>query len=206
MTIKLNSETEMVGYLKSLGTECRFISMVTETEVKMRKTANPFLVNGGKVTKRSRRNGLVNVNFVGAVERRLAEALGLKASEVTYEAGETWYVHVMTDENKPMALCVDKKTGAKYYLQYFPHKSYETKYYHNDKEMTPAEVQTMKTFEPTRTESEYKPKVITLAMASIRTLKFRKIEVRQTQPKPDNRLADYANVGVGIGQGQTVEA
>ena len=206
MTIKLNSETEMVGYLKSLGTECRFISMWTETEVKMRKTANPFLVNGGKVTKRSRRNGLVNVNFVGAVERRLAEALGVKPSEVNYEAGETWYVHVMTGENKPMALCVDKKTGSKHYLQYFPHKSYETKYFWNDKEMTPAEVATMKTFEPAQADNPFKPRVITLAMASIRTLKFRKIEVRQTAPTPVNRLADYANVSVEVGQTQPVGA
>ena len=202
-TIQLNNETEMVGYLKSLGTECRFISMLTETEVKMRKTANPFLANGGKVVKVARRNGLVNVNFVGAVERRLAEALGLKPSEVEYEAGTSWYVHVMTDENKPMALCVDKKTGTKHYLQYFPHRNLGTKYFWNGVEMTPEQITQMKTFEPEQKESEFKPRVITLAMSSIRTLKFRKVEVRQTQPKG---LEQYADVPVSINNPAMVNA
>ena len=113
----------MVGFLKTIGTESQFISMLTVTSPSMRKTRNPFL----GVLKVSRRNGLLNVNFTSAVERKVAEHFGLKPSEVEYIPGKTWYKHLQTAEGKPLALCVHQKDSSKYYLQYYPHKSI-TKY------------------------------------------------------------------------------
>jgi len=182
-TVKLGSQCEMVGYLKSLGTECRFISMNTETEVKMRKTGNPFV---GAV-KRTKRNGLINVNFVKSVERKMAKAAGIKPSEVDYKAGETWYVHVMTAEGKPMPLCVDKKTETKHYLQYFPHRSFKTQYFHNGVEVSYSDLAPFITEKPV---NPVKPLVITLAMKSIKNIKFRKITAVNETPevKPLARL------------------
>ena len=160
---------EMVGFIRSIGTECRFVSMVTETEVKMRKTGNPFV---GAV-KRSRRNGLVNINFVTAVEKRLKELTG-KATE--YVAGSTWYEHTMTEDGRPLPLCVHKKDNRKFYIQYFPHRTLgRNEYFLNGRRLTETEVSQMKTFITPDNRAEHKPAVITLAMDSIRELRARKV-------------------------------
>ena len=156
------------SYLRNLGTECRFISMETEVEVEARKTNNPFV---GAV-KRSRRNGLVNVNFVRGVIRRMKEA-GIQ--EPTYIPGKTWYVHEHDTNGNALALCQSKKDNNKKYLQYFPWKSYDTRYYHNGVQLTDKEVQVLKTFIPPITTKPFKRSVITLSMDSILKVTFRNI-------------------------------
>ncbi len=173
-TVRIKNPLEMVGFIKSIGTTCCFISMRTETEVKMRKTGNPYF---GTV-KVSRRNGLVNVNYVASVERKLKELTGEKTE---YTPGQTWYIHDTTVEGKPLPLCYSKKpvkrTGKiEPYLQYYPHRTIgEDTFFLNGHQLSEAEVLDMQKFVIEDTRPEYKPTVITLMMESIRELKARKI-------------------------------
>ena len=167
-TITINDNKELVSFLRILGTECQFVSLETETKVKMNKTGNPF-VGTVKVTKR---NGLVNVNHEDRVNRRMKEA-GLDPS---YTAGETWYVHETTADGKVIPLCQSKKDANAKYLQFFPHRSRGTKYVLNGRELTAEEVTKMKTFIPEKDWGEFKQPVITLKMDSIRRIKFRKLD------------------------------
>ena len=167
-TISIKNNNELVTFLRVLGTECQFVSLETETKVKMNKTGNPF-VGTVKVTKR---NGLVNVNHEDRVNRRMKEA-GLDPS---YTGGETWYVHETTTDGKVIPLCHSKKDVDAKYLQFFPHRSRGTKYVLNGRELSSEEVKKMKTFIPEKDWGEFKQPVITLKMDSIRRIKFRKLD------------------------------
>lgn len=167
-TITIQDNNELKTFLRVLGTECQFVSLETETEVKMRKTGNPF-VGAVKVTKR---NGLVNVNHEERVKRRMKEA-GVAPD---YEAGETWYLHETTNDGKVIPLCYSKKNPDAKYLQFFPHRSKGTKFMLNGRELTAEEVEKMKTFIPEKDWGEFKQPVITLKMDSIRRIKFRKLD------------------------------
>lgn len=158
------------NYLRELGTEVRFISLVTETEVEMRKTGNPF-VGTIKVV---RRNGLVNVNHSERPKRRMMEQ-GIE--NPVYIPGPTWYLHETTSEGKILPLCFSKKDNTQKYLQYFPHRSYETKYVLDGVPLTEIEISIMKTFIPKKDWGSFKEPVITLKMVSIKSIKFRKINL-----------------------------
>lgn len=166
-TIKDNNE--LVSFLRMLGTECQFVTLVTETEVKMRKTNNPY-VGAVKIT---RRNGLVNVNHEARVNRRMKEA----GVDPDYVGGETWYVHETTVEGKSTPLCFSKKNPNQRYLQFFPNRTKGTKYVLNGRELTTNEVTEMKSFIPEKDWGEFKQPVITLKMDSIRQVKFRKLNL-----------------------------
>jgi len=202
-TVTIQDKNEMVGFIRSLGTECRFVSMLTETPVKMRKTGNPF---ASGVMKVSRRNGLINVNYVAAVERNLAEANG--GNKVEYTPGETWYTHTQTDDGKALPLCVHKKDSKKHYLQYFPHKTLgRNEYYFNGVKMTPEQVAVMKTFVQEDNRAEYKPTVITLGIDSIRVLKARRVEMKNNLvSRISNRLAQFKNILANIDDKKPVVA
>lgn len=165
-TISVNNN-ELPSYLRSLGTECQFISLVTETEVKMRKTGNPFV----GTMKVSHRNGLVNVNHQDRVNRRMTES----GFEPSYVGGETWYVHETTTDGKVIPLCQSKKDSSVKYLQFFPHRNLNTRYVLNGRELTSDEVTRMKSFIPEKDWGEFKQPVITLKMESIKNIKFRKL-------------------------------
>ena len=187
LTIKITDPHTMVDFIRSVGTGCQFVSMKTETEVKMRKTGNPF-VGAVKV---SRRNGLINVNFVESVKRKLTELNGEKTD---YVAGSTWYRHEMTEDGKPLALCVHSKDNQKFYLQYFPNRTLgRNEYFLNGRKLTAAEVAQMKTFITEKETAEHKPRVITLAMASIRELKARNIKLlNNTADKLAKKMSDFS--------------
>lgn len=203
-TVKIQDKQEMVGFIRSIGTECCFVSMLTETEVKMRKTGNPF-VGAVKV---SQRNGLLNVNYVESVKRKLAEQTGTPLKDVDYAAGSTWYKHTETEEGKPLPLCVHQKDESRFYLQYFPHRTIgDNKYFLNGRELTPAEVTEMKKFIPPDNRVEYKPLVITLAIDSIRSLRARRIKMlNHTVSKIASRLSAFANVPVTTGETKPTHA
>jgi hypothetical protein len=173
--VEISHKMELVGFLRSIGAECRFITLTTETEVKMvkkhrtTKEPNPFL---GTV-KVARRNGLVNIDYVAAVERNMEKA-GIENAE--YVAGTTWYMHEQTTDGKAIALC-RHKTKEAFYLQYFPMRNLETRYVLNGKDLTPEQVTAMKEYLSEQSENEFKPRVITLAMDSIRSVTFRKVEM-----------------------------
>lgn len=171
-TVKISHPIELVGFLRSIGTESRFVSLRTETVVKNLRGGkkNPF---SGTV-KVCRRNGLVNVNFEKSCERNLTE-LGQDPS--TYQRGEVWYRHEMTEDNKPLPLCVHKTKTEQFYLQYFPYRNLETSYFLNGRRLTDTEVEQMKSSMYDDNGEEWKPKVITLSVDSIREIKFRKIQM-----------------------------
>lgn len=157
------------NYLRELGTQVRFISLITETEVEMRKTGNPF-VGTIKVV---RRNGLVNVNHSGRVNRRMEES----GVDPTYVGKPSWYLHEKTSDGKILPLCFSKKDNTQKYLQYFPHRSYDTKYVLDGVPLTEFEIPLMKTFIPEKDWGAFKEPVITLKMVSIKSIKFRKINL-----------------------------
>jgi len=156
-------------YLRSVGTGCRFISLLTEVEVEMRKTNNPFV---GTV-KRSRRNGLINVNFSDGVRRRMMEK---GVDPMNHVPGSTWYVHEHDEKGNPLPLCQSKKDNSVKYLQYYPHRSFDNEYFLHGIPLTQKEIEVMKTFIPPIKGNEFKPLVITLKMSSILWIKFRKVK------------------------------
>src|ERR1039458_7842653 len=97
---------EVVGFLKANGTKCRFVSLVSETQPRL-KPGCPFK----GVLKVSRKRGIINVNFVNSVRRRVAEKIGVEVKEVEYENGEVWYKHLTTVAGKNLPLVVNKKTS-----------------------------------------------------------------------------------------------
>ncbi len=173
ITVTFESKNEMVGYLKTLGTSSSFVSLETETEVKMRKTGNPF-VGTVKVVKRT---GLINVDFVSSVRRRMAEIQKVAFSETEYVAGTTWYKHVQTAEGKALPLCVHKDDDRRFYLQYFPLRSHGEIYFLKGRQLSAEEVVQMETFITEKERKAFKPIVITLAIDSIRKMKARNITV-----------------------------
>lgn len=188
------TNAELAGFIKSIGTECQFISMDTETEVKMRKTGNPFL---GAV-KRSKRNGLVNVNFVASVERKVSELTGVPVKDITYTPGKTHYHHLSTEDGRPLALCESNKpvkaTGKmELYLQYYPHRNLgTTTYWLKGVQLSKEQVKQMYTFVPETDRAEYKPAVLTFKLASIRSLRARRVNLlNATASKIADRLAAF---------------
>jgi hypothetical protein len=167
----------------------------------MRKTGNPYV---GTI-KIAKRNGLVGVDFVKACEKRYAELHGLNVKDVEYEAGKVWYVHCMTEDGKPLALCESKKptkrTGKiEKYLQYFPLRNLGTTIYVSPTlgQLTKAQVDDMYArFVPEDDREEWKPNVITLGIDSIRSITFRKIKMlNETTSRLMGRLAAWKNTRV----------
>ena len=176
------SELEMLGFLKTNGTQCRFVSIVSRTPVTKMKVANPFhTIKSGKVVgevglwKVSRKIGIINANYNTSVRRRIADKLGVNLGEVEYENGEVWYQHLMTNDNPPRPLCVVRhKDEAKYaadgaLLQYFPQKS-ENAYCNGA--MEPVAAETVKPYLYAESERpDYKPAVIAVYLRNIHCLK-----------------------------------
>ena len=196
-TIRIEDKSEVADFLRSIGTECRFVTVNTETEVgKMpkgkptgrkipspktgkpinEKTPNPYF---GTV-KVARRNGFVNANFTKAVEKRYAELTGTPIEDVSYEAGTTWYQHCQTEDGKPLCLCEHQQDPTRQYMQFFPLRNLgETVYIHPTIGKLSAE-QIKDMYDNWVSEDqnpEWKPRVIVLDMDSIRKITFRKINL-----------------------------
>ncbi len=174
------SELEMLGFLKTNGTQCRFVSMTSRTPVVKMKVKNPWhKISNGKVVgdvglwKVSRKIGIINANYNTSVCRRIAEKLGVKLSEVEYENGEVWYEHLLTQDGKALPVLQHKdetkraETG--YLLQYYPQGS-ENAYCNGA--MEPVAAETVKPYlyaESAR--PDFKPCVISVKLANIQRLK-----------------------------------
>lgn len=148
--VQMVSELEMLGFIKTNGTACRFVSITTKTPVVKIRAGNPFhKVSKGEVIgecnlfKISRKIGLVNAKYNNSVRRKIAEKLGVELSDVEYENGEVWYEHLTDGDGKPLPIVQHKdetkraKTG--YSLQYFPHKSFNNTYVNGAGEVVPDE-------------------------------------------------------------------
>ena len=164
--VKISSELEMLGFIKTNGTQCRFVSMVTETPVKNIKAACPFK----GVIKTSRKRGMINVNFSASVGRKLAASLGLPEKDIEYIPGETWYQHLTTVDGKSLPVVVNKKTpdNGEYYLQYFPTSS-ENVYHMPNGE--PVQESQLEPYFYAKAKSEFKPIVISIKLSNIKELR-----------------------------------
>lgn len=161
----------MLGFLKSNGTQCRFVAMVSKTPVVAIKVSNPW--GASKKTKSglykvSRKNGIINANYNKSVRSRIAAATGVELAEVEYTSGETWYSHIPTVDGRSLPVVWHKdeaKRNGNYYLQYFPHKS--TSVYVNEAgEIVPDE--TVKPYLYKESELEdFKPCVIAVNLCNI---------------------------------------
>ena len=161
-------ELEMVGFLKTNGTACRFVGLTIDTPVvKMRKDS-PFQ----GIRKIAKKTGIINANYNTSVRNRIAESLGVTLAEVEYDNGEVWYEHLKTFDGKNLPLVQHRdetKRNGKFYFQYFPHKSTHT-YVMPSGEIIPDEI--LKPFlykESAR--PDYKPAVIAVSLSNVRELK-----------------------------------
>lgn len=172
--VKMTDSLEMLGFIKSNGTSCRFVSITTKTPVVKIRSGNPW--NAGKSTQRglykvSKRLGLINANYNASVRRRIAERLGVELSDVSYESGEVWYQHLTTVDGKSLPIVQHKDESKRegYYLQFFPHKS-ENAYVDETGEVVD-EATVSKWLYKESERPDYKPSVISVKLANIAQLK-----------------------------------
>jgi hypothetical protein len=165
--VKMQSTLEMLGFLKTNGTACRFVAIVSKTPVVKIKTNNPF----GELFKVSTKIGIINADYNKSVRTRIADTLGVKLSEVEYENGKVWYEHLQTSDGKNLPLVQHKNESKRdgYYIQYYPHKSSYV-YTNSQGEVIPTE--TVKPYLYAETErAPYKPNVIVIKLANVCQLK-----------------------------------
>ena len=159
------NQLEIVGFLKTNGTQCRFASILSDTAPKL-KQGCPYT----GVRKVSNKIGLLNANYNTSVRRRLAETNGVTLAEQDYENGEVWYEHLQTVDGKNLPVVVNKtKQDGKFYLQYFPLKSSHKYVDANGIELS--ETQLEPYFYKQSARPEYKPCVISIDLANVRQLK-----------------------------------
>jgi len=183
--VKMLNHLEMVGFIRTNGTACRFVAITTSTVPKLKK-ACPY----SGVRKISRKIGLLNANYNTSVRRRIAEKLGVELPEVEYENGNVWYKHELTSDGKNLPLVVHKeKNDGKYYLQYFPHKS-ENKYVGADG-MEIAESALEPYFYAKSERPDYKPCVIAVGMENVLELRASGIVIEMPEfAEAEKLLAD----------------
>ena len=169
----MTSELEMLGFLKTNGTQCRFVSVVTKTPVVKIKVGNPWGAgkSGKGLYKVSRKIGLINANYNTSVRRRIAEKLGVELAEVEYENGNCWYSHLTTGDGKhlPVVQHKDETKRQGCYLQFFPHKSVNAYVNEAGEPVTEAELKPWLYKESER--PDYKPSVISVKLGNIAQLK-----------------------------------
>jgi hypothetical protein len=172
------SSLEMLGFLKTNGTACRFVAILTKTPVVKMRVGNPWhKVSKGKVQgecnlfKVSKKIGIINANYCASVERRLAEKLGVAKSEVEYVAGEVWYQHLTDGDGKtlPVVEHKDETKRGEYYLQYFPLKSVNA--YCNGAGEPVSETEVEKWAYAESERPDFKPCVIAVKLSNVHQLK-----------------------------------
>ena len=162
--VQIQSELEMVGFLKTNGTQCRFVAIVTDTVPKL-KVACPFK----GVRKISRKLGIINANYNTSVRRNIAERLGVELADVEYTNGAVWYKHLQTldGKNLPVVVHATKATG-KHYLQYFTHKATSKYVLPSGEEVREEQLEP---YFYARSDKEFKPTVIAVDLANVKELR-----------------------------------
>ena len=171
------SELEMVGFIKSNGTACRFVAIVSKTPVVKIRVGNPW---GASATtksglyKVSRKIGIVNANYNTSVRNRIAEKLGVTLSEVEYENGEVWYEHLKTVDGKNLPLVQHKdesKRDGQYYLQYFPQVEKSVNSYVNEAGEVVPDAMVKPWLYKESERPDFKPVVIAVNLRNVHCLK-----------------------------------
>lgn len=172
--VKYIKELEMLDFLRTNGTACRFVAMTSKTPVVDIRVDNPW--GAGKKTKSglykvSKKIGIVNANYNTSVRRKIAEAFGVELKEVEYENGETWYVHEKTLDGKPLPVVKHaKKESNERYLQYFPQHS--SNVYVNDLDEVVPDEEVAPFLYKSQERSDFKPAVIVVKIENIKELKI----------------------------------
>jgi hypothetical protein len=172
--VNMMSELEMLGFLKTNGTQSRFVAIVTKTPVVKIKAKNPWGAGKSKtgLYKVSRKLGIINANYNTSVRNRIAEKLGVQLAEVEYENGEVWYEHLKTADGKNLPVVQHKdeaKRDGQYYLQYYPHKS--TNAYVNEAGEPEADAVVEPWLYKESERPDYKPTVIAVNLRNVKQLK-----------------------------------
>ena len=174
--VSMVSTLEMLGFLKTNGTNCRFVSMTTKTPVVKIKAKNPW--NAGAKTqsglyKVSKKIGIINADYVASVQRHVAVALGVNPTDVQYTAGVTWYKHLIAADGKPLPVVIhkDEAKQGEFYLQYFPQTEKSVNAYVNESGETVADESVKPWLYAESPRSEYKPAVIAVKLSNIVRLK-----------------------------------
>lgn len=172
--VEMTSELEMLGFLKTNGTQCRFVSVTTKTPVVKIKAGNPW--GAGKSTEKglykvSRKIGIVNANYNLSVRNRIAEKLGVELKDVEYENGNCWYQHLTTGDGKslPIVQHKDETKRQGFYFQFFPHKSVNA--YVNEAGEPVADAIVNPWLYKESERPDYKPAVIAVKLSNIACLK-----------------------------------
>jgi hypothetical protein len=167
MITKLTTSAAMKRHLIESNGSCQFVSLISETEPSMRKTGNPFL----GVKKLSNRTGLINANFVSSVRRKMVAA-GMDPDE--YVPGSTWQEMVRDSNGKATPVSTDKKTGQKFYLRFFPHKT-KSIFVLDGKQIDKKDLKPFLTVSKT---ADFKPIFNTIEIRNIKEMKVRKVNLR----------------------------
>lgn len=191
------SELEMLGFIKTNGTACRFVAIVSKTPVVKIRAGNPWGASAKSKSglyKVSRKIGIVNANYNTSVRNRIADKLGVTLSEVEYENGEVWYEHLKTVDGKNLPLVQHKdesKRDGQYYLQYFPQVEKSVNSYVNEQgETVPAEMVKPWLYKESE-RPDYKPTVIAVNLRNIHCLKASGIIVEMPElAEVESALAD----------------
>ena len=156
---------EIVGFVKSNGTQCRFVSILTETKVTNIRKGCPY----DGVLKISKKRGLVNIDYVESVRRKFAASIDEPLKNIEYAAGETWYKHLTTNDGNSLPIVVNKKTpdNGEFYLQYFPTSSKSVYKMPNGEPVTE---EALAPYFYKSTKVEYKPIVISVNVKNIKRL------------------------------------
>ncbi len=163
--VQITDPAEMAGFIKSNGTQCRFVSFISRTPVEKIRRGHPWTGTG--LFKVARQRGIINVNYAAAVERRIADKLGI---DVNYVPGKVWFNHIMTVDGKPLPLVENKnpdKPGL--YLQFYPHRATSTYVTGSNEPVAKEAVAPWLYSKPER--SEFKPPTITVKLAHILELR-----------------------------------
>ena len=179
--IQMVSELEMLGFIKTNGTQSRFVGLVTKTPVVKMRVNNPWhVIKNSKVVgtcnlfKVAKSHGLINANYNTSVRRRLADKLGVTLVEVEYQNGNCWYEHLQTSDGKPLPIvqhkdeCKREETG--FSLQYFP-LGYSGSYYVNGAGEVVPDTEVEKWLHAKSERPDYKPAVQAPKLRNILSLK-----------------------------------
>jgi len=177
VVVSMISELEILGFIKTNGTACRFVSILSKTPVVKIKAGNPWGAGAKSkngLYKVSRKIGIVNANYNTSVRNRLATQLGVQLGEVEYENGEVWYEHLKTVDGKNLPLVQHKdetKRNGQYYLQYFPQTEKSRNSYVNEAVETVPDEMVKPWLYKESERPEFKPCVIAVNLRNIYCLR-----------------------------------
>ena len=193
--VQMTSELEMLGFIKTNGTACRFVAIVSKTPVVKIRAGNPWGASAkakSGLYKVSRKLGIINANYNTSVRNRIAAKLGVELAEVDYENGDVWYEHLKTADNHNLPIVQHKdesKRAGQYYLQYYPQKS-SNAYVNEAGEPVADDVVSPWLYKESE-RPDFKPAVIAVNLCNVKQLKASGVVIEMPElEEAEQALAD----------------